>query len=79
MHQIEKINEYRVRKVLSLFPFILVNGYGNGWKWTGKWFKFIEITEQKIKERYLEFDDGWSYQEYWTKWEENWIFIKINS
>jgi hypothetical protein len=45
--------------------------------WTGKWFKFITIEEKKVKNRYLEFDDGWSYQNYWGKWKTSWVMVKI--
>lgn len=77
-YQIEKLGEFRTRRKFSFFPFIIVNGYESGYAWTGKWFTFVEITEEKVKERYLEFDDGWSYQSYWTGWQEAYKFIKIN-
>lgn len=80
-YQIEKIEEFRTRKVFSLFPFIIVNLFEDSpattFLWTGKWLKFVEIQEQKARERYLEFDDGWSYQFYWTRWKERYKFIKL--
>jgi len=76
-YQIQKSDTYRIRKIFSLLGFIIVNGYDNDFQWTGKWFKWIKIKEQKVKERYKDFDDGWSYQEYWKEWKENWKFIKI--
>ena len=77
-YQIERTEEYRKRKIFSLFPFIIINGYTSDFVWTGKWFKFVHITEQKVRERYTGFDDGWSYRTYWKKWKENWKFTKID-
>jgi hypothetical protein len=77
-YQIEKIEEFRTKKVLSIFPFIIINGFDGDFHWTGKWFKYVEITQQKVRERYLKFDDGWSYQHYWSDWEYNWKFISLN-
>ena len=54
--------------------FILVS---NKFVWTGKWFKKVKVLEEKIKTRYLEFDDGWSYRHYWGPWKENYEFVKI--
>jgi hypothetical protein len=76
-YQIKKLSKYRKRNKFSLFPFIVVNGFDSDFIWTGKWFKKIKITEQKIKERYLDFDDGWSYKYFWTKWKTKWKFLKI--
>ena len=78
-YQIEKFNKYRTRKIFSIFPFIIVNGFDNDFVWTGKWFKFVYIVEQKVRERYSYFDDGWSYQNFWGKWNENYKFIKIKN
>jgi hypothetical protein len=70
-------DEFRERKVLSILPFIVVSGEGSDFHWTGKWFKYITIQEQKVEDRYLEFDDGWSYQHYWGRWRTSWTLIKI--
>ena len=77
-YQIERIEEYRHRKVFSFFSFIVVYGVEIEFIWTGKWFKWINITEQKIKERWLKFDDGWSYEFYWSKWKDKWKFLKLD-
>jgi len=76
-YQIERIEEYRERKKLSVLPFIIVDGFTSDFIWTGKWFKYVTIKEQRIKERYLEFDDGWSYTHYWGKWKYGWKFLKL--
>jgi len=35
-HQRIMLNEFRVRKVFSLFPFIVVDGFKSDFHWTGK-------------------------------------------
>lgn len=78
-HQRVITEDYRNRKVFSLFAFIIVSGFNSDFIRTNRWFKFVEITEQKVFERYQYFDDGWSYMMYWGKWEENWKFVKLNT
>ena len=70
-------DKFRERKVLSLFPFIIVSGLSTDFHWTGKWFKYVTIQEQEVEDRYTEFDDGWSYQHYWGEWKTSWVLIKI--
>jgi hypothetical protein len=76
-YEMEVLDETRTRKTLSLFGFILVDGFKNDFVWTGKWFKRVVIKEQKIKERYADFDDGWKYQWFWKEWKEDWKFVEI--
>jgi len=76
-HQFECLNETRRKKVFSFFPFIVKDGLKSDFHWTGKWFKWVEIEETKYKERYLFFDDGWTYQHYWGQWREIWFLTKI--
>jgi len=33
-----------------------------------KWFRYVRVTEKKVKQRFTFFDDGWTYQNYWGKW-----------
>lgn len=74
-YQIKKIDKFRNRRVFSYFPIIIVAGRIT---WTGHWFKYITIQEQKIKIRYRVFDDAYiSYGFYKTKWTKKWIFNKI--
>ena len=43
--------------------------------WVGnkfRWLKKIKIIERLTFARDTSFDDGWTYQEYWGKWEEEW-------
>ena len=70
-------NKFRERKVLSILPFIVVSGLEGDFHWTGKWFKYVTILEEKVKDRYLEFDDGWSYCHYWGRWRTSWVMLKF--
>ena len=70
-------NKFRERKVLSILPFIVVSGLKGDFHWTGKWFKYVTILEEKVKDRYLEFDDGWSYCHYWGRWRTSWVMLKF--
>lgn len=70
-------NKFRERKVLSILPFIVVSGLKGDFHWTGKWFKYVTILEEKVKDRYLEFDDGWSYCYYWGRWRTSWVMLKF--
>jgi len=70
-------NKFRERKVLSILPFIVVSGLKGDFHWTGKWFKYATILEEKVKDRYLEFDDGWSYCHYWGRWRTSWVMLKF--
>ena len=50
--------------------------------WVGKkfrWLKKIKIRERLYFDRMTEFDDGWSYQNYWLFWEKNWEAEEILS
>lgn len=69
--------QYRKKRVLSILPFIIMSGAKGDFHWTGKWFQYITVKQQKVKDRYLEFDDGWDYQHYWGKWKTSWVFTKI--
>jgi hypothetical protein len=76
-YQIIFLDVFRIRDSLSLFGFILVDYHSPQFVYTGKWFKFVKIKEQKIKYRFSDFDDGWSYQYYWKEWEYSYRFIEI--
>jgi hypothetical protein len=73
----EYTNTFRERKVFSFLPFIVVRGVDSDFHWTGRWFQYVTIQEQKVRDRYLEFDDGWSFKHYWSGWETNWVLIRI--
>jgi hypothetical protein len=68
--------QFRKKRVLSIFPFIIMDGIKSDFHWTGKWFQYVTVKQQKIKDRYLEFNEG-NYQNYWGKWETTWVFTKI--
>lgn len=75
--QLKRTNEFRVRRRLSFFPWIVVSGFDTDYHWTGKWLKFVKIKEQKCLERFEKFDDGWTYQNYWSEWKEKWRLVEI--
>lgn len=70
----KKVRKFRRRKVLSLGFLMGISTM----VWTGKWFKYIEIIEQKHLTRYVEFDE-WNYQSYWGEWRESWEFVKLSN
>lgn len=41
-------NKFRERKVFSYLPFIMVRGIDGNFHWTGKWFQYVTIQEQKV-------------------------------
>lgn len=63
-YQVTKTDETRVRKTFTLFP-IWLNRFS--------WFQTIEIFERKYITRQLEFNDGFTYQFYWSKPKDEWI------
>jgi hypothetical protein len=68
--------QFRKKRVLSILPFIIMNGVKSDFHWTGKWFQYITVKQQKIKDRHLEFNEG-NYQIYWGEWKTSWVFTKI--
>ena len=68
--------QFRKIRVLSILPFIIMDGVKSDFHWTGKWFQYITVKQQKIKDRHLEFNEG-DYQNYWGKWKTSWVFTKI--
>lgn len=73
-YEVKKVNEFRERKKYSFFPFIIAAD--GDIIWTGKWFRYVTIREQKIMERFNELNQS-SYNYVWSDWEENWVFVKI--
>jgi len=69
-------DEFRTIKVLSLFGFIVSDGFGSDFHTTGKFFQFVEIRQQKVKKRYSDFSE-WNYQKYWKPWEEQWMILEV--
>jgi hypothetical protein len=59
-----KLKKYRERWVYSVLGFIFVGGELH---YTGKLFDLVLIREEKIKYRYLHFDE-WYYQNVWGEW-----------
>ena len=62
-------NETREKTIFTVIP-TWINGQFF-------WFKKIKVLQIAHLERYLEFDDGWSYQNYWGKYHLIWVNIKV--
>ena len=73
-YELISLDETRTRTIFSILPLTIVDQL---FVWTGKWFSFVDICEQRYKIRYSHFDDGLSYQNYWGQWKEYWKFVKI--
>ncbi len=72
-YQIEKLDEFRERKVFSPFLFIIVNF---DFIYTGKIMKHVLIKEQRYKIRYSYFDE-WYYMSFWDDWKYEWEFVEF--
>jgi hypothetical protein len=70
-------DKFRTKKCLSLFGFIMAEGYETDFHWTGKWFQYVTIKQQKCSERYSKYDDGWTYKDYWSEWHNRWYLVEI--
>jgi hypothetical protein len=68
--------QYQKKRVLSILPFIIMDGLKTDFHWTGKWFQYVTVKQQKIKERFAHFNE-WDGSKYWDKWETRWVFTKI--
>ncbi len=58
-------NKTREKTIFPIFP-IWIEG-------EMFWFKKIKVLQRVHLKRYLEFDDGWSYQHYWGNYNIEWI------
>lgn len=68
-------NEFREKKVFSFFWLSIS---GSIFITTKKFFGFVKVQQQLTYVRYMEFDDGWTYQDYWGSEEHKiWKHIKI--
>jgi hypothetical protein len=67
-YKVKKTDETRIRKVFTYLPL-----------WLNKfsWFQNIEVLERKhiVQRKY--YDDGWSYQSYWSDPYDKWIKEEI--
>jgi len=64
-------------RIKSRFSLLGVTFASRTMEWSGKLFGFIEVEERKRYVQYSYFDDGWSYQNYWGKTNEEWEFVKF--
>lgn len=42
------------------------------------WLKRVLLYEKKQQYRTLKFNDGWSYQNYWSEWKDQWTIHDID-
>ena len=69
-HWEEKItNIVRAREIFAYRPWWVGNKF--------RWLKKIKLKERLNITRHTEFDDGWSYQDYWLPWVSEWEAIEI--
>ena len=59
-----KTDHTQKRTFFAIFPILIKGKF--------RWMKFVKVRERLCFQRFLGFDDGWSYQFYWKKWEETW-------
>jgi len=69
-YQEKRLGKFRQREKYSLVPIIMV---GDIFVWTGKWNMHIDIKEELIKTRYLEFDE-YQCQHFYSNWKKNGYF-----
>lgn len=67
--EIKKTSRTIKKKIFPIFP-LLING-------KFRWFKKCIVVYRLYITRRLEFDDGWSYAHYWSKWKREWQSEKI--
>jgi len=68
-------NEFRYKNIFSLFCLSISGGE---FILTNKFFGLVRVQQQLTLVRYMEFDDGWTYQNYWGSKEHRvWKHIKI--
>lgn len=77
-YQVKETGEIREKIKFAWLPVYL--GLPNfiplkGCKFT--WLRKVKITEKQQLYRTLEFDDGWLYEFYWSRWKEEWIIINL--
>jgi hypothetical protein len=77
-YQERKLNSTKKIRKLSLFGFIITNGFYSDFHWTGKWFKMVSCEQELYEYRTLDFDDGWTYSNFWRSWKSIWYTVKIN-
>ena len=63
-YEVRKTNITRERNLFAILPIYINSKF--------RWLRQVTILERKYYSRRKEFDDGWSYQFYWTEWEEEW-------
>jgi hypothetical protein len=73
----QEIRLDKYREVIS-FSILYITFFGGKFHFTNEIYGKVKLKQRKIKTRYKWFDDGWTYQEYWSLWQYEWKTIKIN-
>jgi hypothetical protein len=63
-YEVRKTNITKQRELFAFLPIWINSKF--------RWLKRVKILERKYYSRRKVFDDGWSYQFYWTRWKEEW-------
>lgn len=68
-YQVKKTDRTIIKTIVPIFPL-----------WVGnkiRWFKKTRVRYRLFISRRQDFDDGWSYQNYWTPWKHEFRVEKI--
>jgi hypothetical protein len=68
-YEIIETNVTREREIFTYIPLFINKKFS--------WLKKIKIKEQFFVYRREDFDDGWSYQHYWSSWRPRWEKVDI--
>jgi len=71
MKDYEEIKLNRYRSVVR-FSFLFLVFLSGELIITKEIFGFVKINQEKVKYRYREFDDGWTYSFYYTPYKYKW-------
>lgn len=67
--EVKKTNITKERNMFAILPMYIGGKF--------RWLRKVKVLERKYYSRMKEFDDGWSYQYYWTGWKEEWRIEEI--
>lgn len=68
---VKKTDQIKEKKIFALFPLLVNKKF--------RWFKYTTIKQRLYFISRKEFDDGWSYKNYWTEYKKRWEIEEIIS
>jgi len=71
MEDYQEVSLNKFREVI-IFSFLFFTFLSGEIIRTNEFCSFVKIRQEKIKYRWLRFDDGWSYMFYWAGWLYKW-------